>query len=238
MFLAAASFRALENIHSHNILHRAIGADTVYILQGGQNPKVAFTNFYAARMGTTSIASRLDKQGLIMEDPYASLDLAIGYEYASPATDTFSLALVFLERIAGIPISAIRANIESDISFPDIQKRWSFIPVAIADELAALFRQIIIPTKHEVLPTAREIVDILTKLGRRLRTEQSEIRYFQNGHYKLQRMLGQGAMARTYLVSYTDDDELGYCVLKQFLRPEEVYDQAKAEYNCTQESKE
>src|SRR5260370_31764896 len=88
-------------------------------MQGGQNPKVAFTNFFAARMGTASIATQLDKQGLVMEDPYASFDLAVGYGYALPATDTFSLALVFLERIAGIPILAIRANVESDVSFPD-----------------------------------------------------------------------------------------------------------------------
>lgn len=228
--LAAVSFRALDTIHSHSILHRAIGADTVYVMQGGQNPKVAFTNFFAARMGTASIAPQLDKQSLIMEDPYASFELAVGYEHASQATDTFSLALVFLERIAGMPISAIRANIESDVSFPDIQKRWSFVPIDIAADLAALFRRIIIPVRQEVPPAAREIAETLAKLARRLRAEQPEVRLFQNGRYKMQRILGQGAMARTYLVSYTGDDELGYCVLKQFLRPEEVYEQAKAEY--------
>ncbi len=230
LLLAAASFRALDTIHSRNILHRAIGADTVYIMQGGQNPKVAFTNFFAARMGTASIATQLDKQGLVMEDPYASFDLAVGYEYALPATDTFSLALVFLERIAGIPILAIRANVESDVSFPDIQQRWSFIPVDIANELAALFRRIVIPDKQNLPPKTKEIADILTKLARRLRSELPEERYFQNKRYKMQRILGQGAMARTYLASYTDDDELGLCVLKQFLRPEDVYEQAKAEY--------
>ncbi len=230
LFLAAASFRALDTIHSRGILHRAIGADTVYIMQGGQNPKVAFTNFFAARMGTISIASRLDKESLIAEDPYASFELALGYENASAATDVFSLALVFLERIAGIPISAIRSNVESDVSFPDIQKRWSFVPTEITDDLAALFRRIIVLTQQEVTPAAREIAETLAKLARRLRAEQPEARFFQNGRYKLQRILGQGAMARTYLVSYASDEELGYCVLKQFLHPEEVYEQAKAEY--------
>ena len=230
LLLAATSFKSLDTIHSRNILHRAIGADTVYILQGGQSPKVAFSNFFAARMGTTSISFQLDKQGLVAEDPYASLDLAIGYEYATQATDIFSLALVFLERIAGIPISTIRANVASDITFPDIQQRWSFIPVEIANELTALFQHIIIPTKQESPSLAKEIIDTLTRLARRLRSEQPEERYFQNKRYKLQRILGQGAVARTYLASYTEDDELGLCALKQFLRPEEVYEQAKTEY--------
>ena len=229
LLLAATSFKALDIIHSRGILHRAIGADTVYVLQGGQSPKVAFTNFFAARMGTSSIASQLDQRGLVAEDPYASLDLAIGYEYASQATDTFSLALVFLKRIAGVPIAAIRGDVASNITFPDIQQRWSFIPVDIANELTALFQRIILPTKQEIPPTAKEIADTLTKLARR-RSEQPEVRYFLNNHYKMLRILGQGAMARTYLATYTEDDELGQSVLKQFLRPDEVYEQAKAEY--------
>src|SRR5260370_17364707 len=137
-----------------------------------------------------------------MEEPYASFNLAVGYGYALPATDTFSLALVFLERIAGIPILAIRANVESDVSFPDIQQRWSFIPVDIANELAALFRRIVIPAKQNLPPTTKEIADTLTKLAPRLRSEQPTQRYFHNKHYKFQRILGQGAMARTYLASY------------------------------------
>ena len=237
LLLAATCFKALDIIHSRGILHRAIGADTVYVLQSGPSPKVAFSNFYAARMGNTSIASKLDQQGLVAEDPYASLDLAIGYEYAAQTTDIFSLALVFLERIAGVPISAIRADIESNISFPNIQQHWSVIPIDITNELTSLFRRIIVPTQKEIPATTKEIADTLTKLGRRLRSEHPEERYFLNKRYKLQRTLGQGAMARTYLVTYADDDELGYSVLKQFLDPEEIYREAKAEYVALQNLK-
>ena len=234
LLLASSCFKGLDTIHNRGIIHRAIGSDTVYVLQGGQSPKIAFTNFFAARMGTNSIALQLDKQSLVTEDPYASLDLAIGYEFATTATDVFSLALVFLERIAGVPISTIRASAESDIFFPNIQQRWSFIPVDIANELTALFQHIIIPAKQETPPTAKEVAEKLVQLARRLRLEQPEERYFLNKRYKMQRVLGQGAMARTYLASYADyaDADLGLCVLKQFLRPEDVYEQATAEYRA------
>ncbi|MEO6892014.1 MAG: NERD domain-containing protein [Ktedonobacteraceae bacterium] len=233
LLLAAACFKGLHTIHSRSIIHRAIGPDTVYVLQGGYSPKVAFTNFFAARMGAQSIAPQLAKQGLVAEDPYAALDLAIGYEFATQATDVFSLALVFLERIAGVPISTIRSNVESDIAFPTLQQRWSFIPMDIADELTTLFQHIITPPQPQTL-LATEIAEHLSELAQRLRSEQTEERYFLNKRYKMQRVLGQGAMARTYLAGYTDyaSADLGLCVLKQFLRPEDVYEQAIAEYGA------
>lgn len=239
LLLAAASFKGLDTIHSREVIHRAIGPDTVYVLQGGQNPKVAFTNFFAARMGTNSIAASLDKLALGAEDPYASLDLAVGYELATTTTDIFSLALVFLERIASVPISTIRANVESDIMFPDIAQRWSLVATAITNELTALLQQIILPENQATPPTAKEIVARLTELARRMRSEQPEELYLMDRHYKVERILGQGAMARTYLATYADfaEADLGFCVLKQLLRPEEDFAQAFEEYNALKKFK-
>ncbi len=236
LLLAAASFKGLDVIHSKGILHRAIGPDIVYVLQGGQTPKIAFTNFFAARVGTTSIAAPLDKLDLAAEDPYASMDLAIGYEYATFATDVFSLALVFLERIAGVPIATIRASIESDIAFPDLQKRWSILPTDFTAELSDLFQQIVMPDHLSPLPSGKEIVARLGELARRLQAgvTQDEEKYLLEGRFKVHRVLGQGSMAKTYLASYADyaDAGLGLFVLKQFLRPSEVYEQAVAEYRA------
>lgn len=53
--IAAACFKGLDLIHSQNVLHRALGPETIYV-QSKQPPKVMFTNFYAARMGTNTIA--------------------------------------------------------------------------------------------------------------------------------------------------------------------------------------
>ena len=239
LLLAAACFKGLDTIHNHGIIHRAIGPDTVYVLQGGQNPKIAFTNFFAARMGANSIAASLEKLALVAEDPYASIDLAVGYEYATMVTDIFSLALVFLERIAGAPISTIRANVESDVTFPDIQHRWLSVPTDITSELTTLFQQIVIPEKQAAPPTAKEAAARLIELARRMRSEQKEELYFMDKRYKVERILGRGAMAQTYLASYADfaDAGLGLCVLKQFHRPDEVFDQAFEEYNALRKFK-
>jgi len=239
LLIAAACFKGLDVIHSKGVLHRAISPDIVYVLQSGQSPKIAFTNFFAARIGASSIAAPLDKLALAAEDPYASFDLAVGYELATPATDTFSLALVFLERISGFPIAAIRANIESDITFPDIQRRWSFLPNDITAELAALFKEIVISDKHIPSPAEKEIAVRLSELARRLRTEKpvEEGKLLLDKRYRVERVLGQGTMARTYLASYTDYADVGWCVLKQFLRPEDVYEQAVAEYRALQRAK-
>src|SRR5947208_8594886 len=40
LLLASACFKGLDAIHSRGIIHRAIGPDTVYVLQGGQNLRV------------------------------------------------------------------------------------------------------------------------------------------------------------------------------------------------------
>lgn len=240
LLVAAASFKGLDMIHSKNILHRAIGPDNVYVLQKGPSPKIAFTNFFAARLGTTTIAAPLDKMALASEDPYASFDLSVGYEFATPATDTFSLALVFLERIAGLPISTIRESVESDINFPDLKKRWSILPGSIARDITELFQQIIMPGSMTPL-SAKEIAAQLAEMARQLRVDASEEeeKYLSNRRFKVERVLGQGAMAKTYLASYTDfaDAGLGPFVLKRFLRPDEVYAQAIAEYAALKQIK-
>ncbi len=232
LLLTAACFKALDQIHTHNVLHRAIGPDTIYV-QSIQPPKVVFTNFYAARVGTNSIAPSLDT--LSIEDPYAALELAIGYGYATAETDTYSLALVFLERLSGVSLSNIRANVESDVIFPQ-QPRWtSFLSAELANELGALFRQVVTPAKGTTPPSAKEISTRLNDLARRLRIEIQadtvEGRLLDK-RYRVHRLLGRGTTAYTYLASDNDFESLGLFALKQYISPSEVLQQAAAEFNA------
>jgi serine/threonine protein kinase len=72
-----------------------------------------------------------------------------------------------------------------------------------------------------------------------MRSEQKEELYFMDKRYKVERILGRGSMAQTYLASYADyaDAGLGLCVLKQFHRPDEIFDQAFEEYNALRKFK-
>ena len=230
LLLTAACFKALDHIHAHNVLHRAIGPDTIYI-QSIQPPKIVFTNFYAARVDTNSIASSLD--ALSIEDPYAALELVIGYGYATAETDTFSLALVLLERLSGISLSNIRANVESDVIFPQQQRWTSFLSAELASELATLFKQVVKPEKGSMPPSAKEIATHLNDLAHRLRVEIQadtvEGRLLDK-RYKVHRLLGRGTMANTYLASDNDFESLGLFALKQYISPSEVLYQAAAEF--------
>lgn len=231
LLLTAACFKALDQIHAHDVLHRAIGPEAIYV-QSIQPPKIVFTNFYAARVGTNSIAPSLD--ALSIEDPYAALDLAIGYGYATTETDTFSLMLVILERLSGVSLSNIRANVESNVIFPQ-QQRWASFPSAeLASELSTLFKQVVIPEKGTTPPSAKEIATHLNDLARRLRVEIQgdtvEGRLLDK-RYKVHRLLGRGTMAYTYLASDNDFESLGLFTLKQYISPSEVLHQAEAEFN-------
>ncbi len=230
LLLAAACFKALDQIHTHNVLHRAIGPNAIYI-QNIQSAKFVFTNFYAARVGTNSIAPSLD--ALSLEDPYAALDLAIGYGYATAETDTFSLALVFLERLSGVSLSNIRPTVESDVIFPQQQRWTSFLSVELANDLSTLFRQAITPEKGTTSPSAKEIATRLHALAGRLRGEiqgDTVEGKVLDKRYKVHRLLGRGTMACTYLASDNEFESLGLFALKQYISPSEVLHQAATEF--------
>ncbi|GHO82264.1 protein kinase domain-containing protein [Dictyobacter formicarum] len=227
--LAAACFKGLDQIHAQGVLHRALGPETIYV-QSKQPAKITFTNFYAARMGTNTIAPSLD--ALSFEDPYASIDVAIGYEYATIQTDTFSMALILLERLSGTAITKLRTNVEGAILFPD-QPRWSsFLVKEQADQLHELFKELLQPPDNTQI-TAKAAGTRLAELAHNVSnaTKGEEGRILCKD-FRIQRVLGQGMMARTYLVSNINYQELGSYVLKQFLRTEEVNNQAVAEYKA------
>ncbi|GHO73959.1 protein kinase [Ktedonobacter sp. SOSP1-85] len=228
LLLAAACFGALDQIHAHGVLHRAIGPGSICIQPSF---KVVFTNFYAARVDENSIAPALD--ALAIEDPYAALDLALGYGYATTTTDTFSLGLVFLERLTGVSLPNIRANVESDIVFPQ-QPRWTtFLSADLAEELSTLFKQVLTPEKGVPPLTAKEMAARLTELARRMRVEvqgDNVTGKILDKRYKVQRLLGRGTTACTYLATDTEFESLGWFALKQYMSPLHVLEQAAAEF--------
>ncbi|GCE27574.1 protein kinase [Dictyobacter alpinus] len=227
--LAAACFKGLDQIHAQNVLHRALGPDTIYV-QSKQPARVMFTNFYAARMGTQTIAPSLDT--LTFEDPYAPINIAIGYEYATTKTDTFSLALILLERLSGTAVTKLRATVEDKILFPD-QPRWSsFLTKEQSDQLKSIFSDLL-QAPEEAQLTAKTAATQLSELARNISTStKGDEGRILCKDFRVQRVLGQGMMARTYLVENINFPELGSYVLKQFLRAEDVNKQAVAEYKA------
>lgn len=229
LLLAEASFRGLNEIHNKQILHRAIGPDSVFVVTAGQNPKITFTNFFAARTSETSIATSLD--ALAGEDPYAAPELAGGYGFATTKTDILSLTLVFIERLSGMSVSDLRPAPDRKVVLPDLKSIWSELPDEVIDEPHEIFRRIFIPAVESSTLSAGEIADLIGDLARRLRVDVNiDAGRLLDDRYKVHRLLGQGNMARTYLVT---DNELNMLfAVKQFFQPSVVHEQAKAEFGA------
>jgi serine/threonine protein kinase len=227
LIIAEAAFRGLARIHAAGIIHRALGPDAIYVSGSGQQAKVAFTNFYAARMGDRSIAVSLDS--FAIQDPYAAPALANGYGLATPATDNFSLALVFLERISRLKLTDLRPAPDAPISLPDLAETWANVaPPDKMAELADLFQNVLYPSGEAL--AAADIVEFIGDLARRLRsaTVVEEHRTLDS-RYRVEHTLGEGTTALTYLVTDTLTD--GLYAVKQLLRPAQDYEDAKKEWN-------
>jgi serine/threonine protein kinase len=233
LILAETTFKGLGEIHRKEILHRAIGSDSIIVVSTGLNCKIAFTNFFAARTSELSIAASLD--ALTIEDPYAAPELAGGYGFATKKTDIFSLTLVFLERLSGVSVADLKPPPDHKVIIPDFKSIWSEIPKEVIDELLEIFRGIFIPETESLALSAGEIADLFGDLARRLRVDVSiESEGLLDNRYKVHRPLGQGNMARTYLVTDIEFDEL--FAVKQFYRPSNVLEQAKAEFSVLRQT--
>ncbi len=232
--LAIVAFKGLDLIHSRNIIHRALGPAAVHVSMDRDDPKVVFSSFHAARVDSATISSQLN--ALTIDDPYVAPELATGYGFATSESDTFSLALVFLERLSGMAIAELRTEDGTRVTIPDLGVRWPFLPREAQDELTDLFRIALSPGpmvgKDDPAArrlSAKEIVERLEGVLRRLRDEVV-VGEVLDGRYRVLRLLGHGAMAQTYLVA--DMEFGGDFAVKRFYRPASVLQQAKNEFDA------
>lgn len=232
--LAITAFSSLALIHSRGIVHRALGPESVHVTLQEDAAHVTFSDFHAARVDAGTIASRLNT--LTSEDPYAAPELAAGYGFATPESDTYSLALVFLARLSGTSIDVLRIADGVGITLPDLGSRWPFLPREALDDLDDLFRTALSPGPMAPADdpasrrlSAREIAERLEGVLRRLR-EDVAVGDILDGRYRVLRPLGRGAMAQTYLV--TDTEFGGDFAVKKFYRPAMVLQQAKNEFDA------
>jgi serine/threonine protein kinase len=235
---AIAAFNALATIHDAGVLHRALGPETMYMHELDNEVRIQFTDFFAARRGSQTIARQLDDR--MEDDPYAAPEIRTmnSYSIASKSSDSYTLALVFLERVSGVKIGVLLDDREL-VDVPDATSAWPYIPQEIAERLAAVFRSALAPgpmappgSSGERRVTASEIMEQLGAILRQWtadsRVERGEL---LDGRYRVERVLGQGATARTFLA--TDTIAEGQFTLKQLRRPNQqgVWANALREFN-------
>jgi serine/threonine protein kinase len=234
---AAAAFRALARVHNAKVVHRAISPDTVFVADAGENSAVMLTGFFAARLGTQTISVHLDDLHLI--DPYAAPEIAqLGsYGFAEPSSDAFSLGLVFLERMSGMPVEHLRSN-DALPRIPDPGEGWPYLPLDAAEGLGKVFRSILtlgplapFGTNVGHRPSAIDIAKMFDAVVQpETKGDELDASHLLDKRYRVVRSLGEGAFARTMLAE--DTEASGRFVLKQFLRPDDstVFQQARQEF--------
>lgn len=233
--LAAVAFAGLAQIHARHVLHRSLDPHSVFAEIEGDSLLVSFTNFYAARVGSHTIAAQLDELQAL--EPYCAPEIAkVGYGFATETTDVYSLALVFLERFTGKPLAELPRGRGLTA---DLFGQWSLLGQDVPPQLHALFRAATgegemagVGSDQTVRPEAQDLADQLHEIYNAIRglgQAGGPGRVFDE-RYEVERLLGQGANAITYLVK---DLEFGqYFAVKQFRRPSAVYQQAKAEFDA------
>ena len=223
---AEAAFRGLQQIHACQVLHRALSPAALFKSPTG---RPLFTDFHAARISDQSIAPSLDL--LKSVDPYAAPLLVAGYGNATPATDCFSLGMIFLERLSAI--QGAQLQLGQQIEWPNLLRRWASLPLAPLERLQALFQQLLQPAAGAAPLSAEQVANELTQVIRLLQQEPTQEQIFDQ-RYRVVRQLGQGAMARTFLVTDIAHPDLGVFAVKQFRNPELALEQSRTEFQTLQ----
>jgi serine/threonine protein kinase len=243
--LAALAFEALEKVHEHRVIHRALSPDTVHLVGTLREPRrIVFSGFYAARLqDQQSVAGQLD--ALVLNDPYAAPELALSYGFAERASDVYSLALIFAERLSGLPASQLRAGDGREPTREQFAERWSQLPPQVVDVLADLFQRALRPElpaqpddRSSGRPTPAECAARLRAALRALRAVEAEQEgALLDGRYFVRRTLGEGTSGKTYLVedrASPNPADWQPFAAKVFHHPEDVYAQGIQEFRVLQ----
>jgi serine/threonine protein kinase len=225
---ASSCFETLHIIHSKQVIHRALTPAAIVMQGTGAQQKAIFTNFFAARIEEQSIALQLDL--LELTDPYAHPALAASYGQANRATDQYSLALIFLERVSRQAVADLRRDTRA---LPNLYTRWSNAPQQVIQELTELFDSLLngdFAQPRDARAVGTIFGDLATRLNPKNMSQPTE--QLLDKRYKVLRLLGKGAAAQTYLVSDIRFPELGFSAIKHFDNAADVLPQAQAEFNA------
>ncbi len=142
--LSSTICHALEIIHDKKVLHRNLNPGVIWLNKTtGKNPstKIIFTDFYAARVDENTISNELDKSKIAELDNYAAPDLGIGHGFANQATDCYSLAIIFIEKITGQSARFVKETILNSDHLKECFQGWEFLPSDIMDEIIRVFEK-------------------------------------------------------------------------------------------------
>ena len=195
--VTAAAFESLASLHAAGVVHRALTPDRVFVRPDGT---VALTDLLVARLaGTDTVASQVDE--LDPDNTWRAPECAADPALATASSDVWSLGACLLFWLTGEEEQAgdaERAGVLGD-SLPQLSSE-------VALPLAAQLRRSL-ADDPDGRPSAAEIASALASVVVP-RSDRAELQPGElaagsmiDGRYRVERKLGEGATAVTYLAT-------------------------------------
>lgn len=201
--LVASAFESLASLHAGGVVHRALTPDRVFIRADGT---VSLTDLLVARLsGSETVARQVDE--LDPNNTWRAPECQADPALATAASDVWSLAACLLFWLSGDEEQAWDADRAAQLPdlLPDVQED---VRDAIASHLARALTD-----DPDRRPSAAEVASALSGLvvgesepPRRDTGELPPGATVDGDRYRIERTLGEGATAVTYLATDTFTD--------------------------------
>ena len=209
------AFNALAEVHEHGLVHRALHPRRVWL---GKGLRVLFSDFHLARItGEVSVALWAP-DGDLSED-YRAPECAATVSLATAASDVFSLALCMTSWLLGRDASEM--GVAERRAALDAKHPWAveLAEVTSANESAR-------PSAADLAGRFTAPMPVQPDLVWPPEAVTIEVGALVDGRYRIDRLLGSGGFAQTWLVY--DDRVQAKKVLKAF--HQELPEAARREY--------
>jgi len=241
--IASVILNRLAEIHAAGILHRNLSPNCIYVQEAtSANPEVIFTDFDFARIPEAeSIAEVVDPLGL-EDSPYVAPECRQNLGQATQSSDVFAVGVILFELLSG-QSAADFLRPDGSLNLPDRLLEDSDLPVEFVENLVLAIADMTDRDPQRRVGGTEAASEWLKKAlaalvreeikvpQRPLSPETSEIQVgaLIDDRYRVQRILGSGATATTFLVE--DEFAGGFYVLKKIHCPEWANQLAKNEWN-------
>lgn len=218
--VVADAFAALAEVHEHDLVHRALHPRRIWL---GKGLRVLFSDFHVARIAGEQSVALWASDGDISED-YRAPECAATVSLATPKSDVFSLALSLTSWLLARDASELDAadrRTALEAAYP-----WAveLVDITSADESSR-------PSAQDLASrfAAPRPIDLVWPTE----AVTIEVDALIDGRYRVDRLLGSGGFAHTWLVY--DQQVQAKKVLKAFRK--ELPEDAHREYTMAHQLK-
>ncbi len=234
--IAIAILQRLKEIHTAGVLHRNLSPNCIYVTnETSDNPDVSFADFDFARVPESETIAPVAAELLDAGNPYVAPECKVGLEFATAASDVYSVGVILYELLSGTR-AADYLQEDGSLVLPDFPTHDSLLPDGFVENAALAISDMTHPAVERRAGGTEEALKWLEQALSALGEDDSSVDAppppgvgeLIDKRYEVKRILGSGATATSLLVDDTFTG--GLYVLKRIHRPEWADNLARAEF--------